>query len=271
MAVDERKRILNRNRVRKHRQKVKIMKQYEHSVRLEIAKKIYSQNSLTSEDGSIFNFENENENQFNLQYELRVWAIKHRITHMALKDLLFVLNEGGVRSNGGKSLPKDSRTMLRTPANVEIKTLSHGKLWYHGVEKCLHSILTNINHDAVITLDFNFDGVPLYNSSSITFWPILASIRGIYTIVFAYICIFLSFYAFSLHFCNRLLEFPKIPPFAVCIWCGYSKPPVNEYLQPFVAEMQFLMANTISVNGYQIQVEFGLIISDTPARSMIKG
>lgn len=78
--------------------------------------------------------------------------------------------------------------------------------------------------------------------------------------------------AFCIYFyATTFLEFPKIHPFTVGIWCGISKPLVNEYLHLFVAEMQFLMANEIAVNGYQIQVKFGLIISDTPARSMIKG
>lgn len=50
-----------------------------------------------------------------------------------------------------------------------------------------------------------------------------------------------------------------------------SKPGVNEYLQPFVSEMKFLMANKFVVNEHQMQIKFGLVISDSPARAMIKG
>lgn len=66
-------------------------------------------------------------------------------------------------------------------------------------------------------------------------------------------------------------EYPKIHPFVVGIWCGISKPNVNEYLQPFVTEMKLLMADKFVVNEHQIQIKFGLIISDTPARAMLKG
>lgn len=68
-----------------------------------------------------------------------------------------------------------------------------------------------------------------------------------------------------------ILEFPKIHPFVIGIWCGISKPPVNEYLQQFVTELKFLMDNNLIVEGNEIKINFGLIISDTPARAMIKG
>lgn len=178
MVAADRKKILNRNRVRKYRGKKKLLNEYENSVRLEMAKRICSQNGSTSENINIID-QHENENKFNLENELRVWALKHRITHMAVKDLLFVLNKAGVSSEFGKPLPKDSRTMMKTPAHVEIQTLTHGKLWYYGVQKCLQIILKNVNRDATITLNFNFDGVPLYNSSKICFWPILSSMQGI--------------------------------------------------------------------------------------------
>lgn len=67
------------------------------------------------------------------------------------------------------------------------------------------------------------------------------------------------------------LEFPKVHPFVIGIWCGISEPHINEYLQFFVSEMKLLMVNKFAVNEHQIQIKFGLVISDTPARSMIKG
>lgn len=197
MAVDDRKKILNRNRVKKHREKKKLLKEYENAVHLEMAKRICSQNGSTRENININMIdleqrENFRENKFDLENELQNWAIKHRITHMAVKDLLSVLNAAGVSSGICKPLPKDSRTVLKTPKNVNIQTLSHGKMWYYGVQKCLETIFEKLNRDISITLNFNFDGVPLYNSSRICFWPILAAIKGnlfFLTIVFIFIYI----------------------------------------------------------------------------------
>lgn len=163
MARGNRKKILNRNRVRKHRKKMKLLNEYENAVHLEMDKKNCEQNRSISENLKIINIniadhdQKENEKKFDLTNSLQNWAIKHRITHMAIKDLLLVLNCAGISSSEfGKSLPKDSRTVMKTPARVEIKTLTHGKLWYYGVQKCLENIFKNINRDVTITLNFNF-------------------------------------------------------------------------------------------------------------------
>lgn len=153
-------------------------------------KRIYSQNASSGENINIVAFDqDEIDNEFIMENELRMWSLKHRITHMALNDLLLVLNKAGISSEIGKPLPKDSRTIMKTPANIEIQTLTHGKLWYNGVQKCLENILSNINRNATINLNFNFDGVPLYNSSRICFWPILGSIQGINKYILCVFCI----------------------------------------------------------------------------------
>lgn len=68
-----------------------------------------------------------------------------------------------------------------------------------------------------------------------------------------------------------IIEFPSISPIVVAIWCGISKPPLNEYLQPFVAEMKLLMSNGITINAHKIEIKIGRIICDTPARAFLKG
>ena len=52
------------------------------------------------------------DNDFDLKTSLREWAVKHGITKCALKDLLLILN------NSGCSLPKDPRTVCKTPRIV---------------------------------------------------------------------------------------------------------------------------------------------------------
>lgn len=60
-------------------------------------------------------------------------------------------------------------------------------------------------------------------------------------------------------------------PFVIGIWCGESKPILNEYIKPFISEMKILLANGLMIGSNLIRIMFGLCISDTPARVMMKG
>lgn len=116
------------------------------------------------------------EKSIEIMNKLRAWAIHHHITQSAIKDLLAILIFAGLAF-----LPIDSRTLMKTPAKVELIALSNAKLWYHGVQRCLENLLSKIRCDMSITLDFSFDGLPLFKSSSIQFWPMLSSILGIFS------------------------------------------------------------------------------------------
>lgn len=110
-----------------------------------------------------------------LSTELADWTNSHRISKRALDDLLRILN-----SNGINSVPLNHRTLLKTPINVDIMPTAGGSLWYNGIEKSIRQIFSKIDCtcDMTFSLNINFDGLPLYNSSKISFWPILASIYG---------------------------------------------------------------------------------------------
>lgn len=116
-----------------------------------------------------------------LTNKLRFWAANHRITHSAINDLL-----GTLICCGLTFLPKSSRTFMKTPVNVEITTVTKGKLWYHGIQKCLESALFAILHNVSITLDFSVDGLPIFKSSNVQFWPMLTAIQGILFILLPY-------------------------------------------------------------------------------------
>lgn len=55
------------------------------------------------------------------------------------------------------------------------------------------------------------------------------------------------------------------------IWYGETKPILNEYLDPFVTELEDIISNGIVVNNHLVKVEFGRVHSDTPARCFLKG
>lgn len=108
-----------------------------------------------------------------LKIELQEWVNSQRISKRAVDSLLAILNSHGI-----KSLPKNHRTLLQTPVNIEINEISGGHLWYNGLETNLRLIFCSLDRDISISLNFNIDGLPLYNSSKISFWPILSSIHG---------------------------------------------------------------------------------------------
>lgn len=168
----------NRARVRKHRHWKKnkvIHEKYIHD-------EIFTEENVCSDSILKEIFENNSQQRDSkidkateISDKLKYWCVHHRITSMAINDLLHILRFAGL-----SMLPKDSRTLMETPVHVPIQTLTNGKLWYNGIKTSLLSALGKILHDISITLDWNFDGFPVAKSSNIQFWPILASIRGMY-------------------------------------------------------------------------------------------
>lgn len=57
----------------------------------------------------------------------------------------------------------------------------------------------------------------------------------------------------------------------VGIWCGDSKPWIDEYLAPLITEIKCATSNGLTVNSHLIKIKVGRIVGDTPARSFIKG
>lgn len=174
----------NRERVRKHREKKKIRFQHEKEVQFRL-KQLFSKSDVCSNSNILT--EDVDKQQPTVGFDemtdfvekLKFWAINHRITARAISNLLLILI--GV---GFTSLPKDSRTFMRTPVNLPIQLLSNGKLWYQGLTNCIRKVFAHLRDDISITLNFNFDGLPVFNSSNLQFWPILAAIRGMNTKLF---------------------------------------------------------------------------------------
>lgn len=168
-----------RNRVRKHREKKKLQKFYENQIRVEIERRERLELVNDNSDSDIIFNEQAiySTGEFNTRENLQKWKVKHHVKGLAINDLLPILISAGIRK-----LPRDSRTLMKTPKNVEYLQLSSGQLWYGGLRKGLEVVFQNLkfssNDPTEICLDFNFDGVPLFNSSTLCFWPILAAIRG---------------------------------------------------------------------------------------------
>lgn len=177
--------------------------------------------------------------QKSLADRLRTWALECHLKHDTLSKLLKILKICGFHS-----LPKDCRTLLRTPKSVLIESKAGGHLWYNGVEKSLRLVFSKLTQNLSIAINVGMDGLPLFKSSRIEFWPILANVR----------------------------DMPSIKPFVIAIWCGDGKPNnLNEFLGSFVSEINSILRMGISINGYCINISRLIFLADSPARSLIKG
>ena len=79
----------------------------------------------------------------------------------------------------------------------------------------------------LLWLDFAMDGLPLHNSGPTQLWPILM----------------------------RIDDLPEAPVFVVAIFCGASKPDsVEEYLRPFVTELNQLQSDGLELGGNLVDV-----------------
>lgn len=175
-----------------------------------------------------------------LKTHLREWGIKHQIKHTAMKDLVNILN-----TDMRIMLPEDPRTLLRTPKEVVITRIGNGgSYWHYGLEKCLQCAFTDLKEPKTISLNINMDGLPIFKSSKVEFWPILCSIH----------------------------EIPELPVMVIGIYCGTTKTnDLESFLTPFVTETKEIMNQGLSVNSHKITVRIRCIICDSPARAYIKG
>lgn len=180
------------------------------------------------------------EKDMSLRSSLRNWAIKHQINHVALKEIMEVIN-----TDIGKMLPEDPRTLLETPQEILITHIGdNGQYWHHGFQKCLQNIFRNISESKTISININLDGLPLFNGSKVEFWPILFNIA----------------------------EMPEIPAMAIGIYCGTGKcGDLESFLTPFVDEMREVMTNGIHINSHKITIYLRCIVCDSPARAYVKG
>lgn len=127
--------------------------------------------------------ENEREKKGNLSHILRSWAIEYHVKQRAVTKLLKILIAAGFHS-----LPNDSRALLSTPRSVEIENRAGGRFWYNGLQNCLTKIFAKLAANLSIQINVNVDGLPLFKSSPIGFWPILADIEGISDVVHVIFC-----------------------------------------------------------------------------------
>lgn len=179
-------------------------------------------------------------NTLSICNQLRLLAINHNASHALLNDVLKIFNTNNLSAI---KLPMDSRTLMHTPRSVEINEMGHGQFWYNGIEKSLRKSWCNLKCKAELNLIFNIDGLPIYKSSSLEFWPILCTVHGE----------------------------QQVNPMVVAIYSGKGKPPLEPFLRGFVEELNKLLLSGIKVQENISNVKVKYFVCDTPARNYILG
>ena len=168
--------------------------------------------------------------------DLATCAVRNSWTRASINELLTVL-----MVHGHDNLPKDARTLLKTPRSIITEMKCGGQYIYLVIE---HGIVQKLQEvecfDNTLELIINIDGLPLYRSSSTQLWPIL--------------CYFGSFEIFI-----------------IAIFCGNSKPmPLEDFLHYFLEEWDKLKESGINVLGTIYHLRIKAFICDAPARAYLK-
>ncbi|KAG0444744.1 hypothetical protein HPB47_013433 [Ixodes persulcatus] len=114
---------------------------------------------------------------------------------------------------------------------------------HFGLEEGIRDALTKLPAPCEVILQGNIDGLPLFKSLQVCFWPISCKVTN----------------------CG------DSAPFIVSLFCGKGKTPCLEsYLRPFLEEVQALTKDGLIFKGTNVPVTLSAMICDAPARSFVK-
>lgn len=178
-----------------------------------------------------------------LESSLTEWVLNCRPNVSHVDKLLKVLNKFPL----GENLPKTYETLMGTARNLVFRDVAPGQYFHVGIRR---SITRALNYyapvsiqNSTIEMDVNIDGLPIYNTSTAQFWPILGHIKNI----------------------------PHSNPFVIGIYFGYEKPySADEFLEDFINEMLSIGADGIHINYSILKLKIRAIICDMPAKAFVK-
>lgn len=162
----------------------------------------------------------------NATVDLKLWALKHNISHLAFNNLLKILKTS---NNHFENLPSDARSIPSTPRSISYNNVIPGMYSHIGISVAVSSVCGSDRYDKIELL-VNVDGLPLSKSSGSQLYPILCSLYGK----------------------------PRCVA-VIGVYHGYEKPQsANTFLHRFVTEVIDLATNGIVVNDAQIPFSFYL-------------
>ena len=126
----------------------------------------------SNDDSDNEQIEQLNPNDNSLDDDLGKWAASFKISHNALDSLLQILRKNG------SDLPKVLDHFYTLKGKLKAKQLQ--VVHYIGLQYRLSLLLKKslLSTDlSVFAIHINIDGIPLFNNSNITLWPILGSYK----------------------------------------------------------------------------------------------
>ena len=165
-----------------------------------------------------------------IREKLRYWAIIFTIVQVIITALLLILKDVF------PCLPAHAQNLLKTENKFIIEeycpenSLQKSDFVYIGLAEQLQRLVNPKNHEKkVLLLQFNVDGVPLFKSGGIEFWPILGKI----------------------HFASDLYE-----PLIIAAFSGIGKPfLLNRYFEEFVNDVNTLLKQGIIIDNVHFKVK----------------
>ena len=118
-------------------------------------------------------YSNDDDEDKDIGSDIGDWATQLKISMVALAALLLILKKFNFK------LPKDPCTLLKTPTNISLQSLSGGDYFYCGIKKTICSLLSSLNKKPLnlstphLNLQVNVDGLPIFKSNKMQLWPIL--------------------------------------------------------------------------------------------------
>lgn len=160
-------------------------------------------------------------------------------------------------------LKSDGQFFINVPLKEQLEELLNSKEYLNLRQKCSESDVVNgfvykqfVEQNVIgendISIQWNVDGVSLYNSSKISMWPILVTI-------------------------NELKYRTRKNNVMLCgIWYGAKKPCMNLFLKPFITELLDLRNEGINCTTFtnkgkiNVKIHTLLCIVDSVARPMVQ-
>lgn len=174
----------------------------------------------------------ETDNSFDIVYELKTWASECSVNQKQFTSLLKILKNHPCFEN----MPSDCRSLLSVQSKLVPKEIMPGKYLHFGLRRQLDLLSATENE---IQLQVNIDGLPIFKSSVLQFWPILGYFVNIST-----------------------------SPFVIGLYLGKQKPSdVNSFLEDFVSEFNELKSEMKNNNK---SLKIHSFVCDAPAKSYIK-
>lgn len=210
-------------------------------------------NSISLNTVNSYSFQsNQISSSVNFLSELRVWAAQHNLTHSSINDLLNLLRTYKVQNE----IPKDARTLLKTPRTVSLVNVDGGEMFHFGIKDQIFKAIDNgliefqlpcienlANLPNLVTITVGIDGLPISKSSKKQFWPILGYIDQAYS----------------------------KNVFPISLYYGDEVKPQNlaQFLDSFVKEISDLEKGFL-YKGKIWNFRVRCIVADAPARSFLK-